>query len=248
MTGTTSLPAALVTGVAGQDGIYLARQLVADGYHVVGTYRPGTEASLPGAYLRDVALMPLDQRDRAGFSQVLESVRPVEIYNLAGITSVGASWSRAEEVAETNGVAVLRILEELVAYRDRHGEAPRFLQPSSSEMFGISDHQPQTEGTPHHPRSPYATAKSFAHHLTVNYRESYDIFASTATLYNHESAVRGPHFVTRKITRSVAEIALGRREHVTLGNLDVRRDWGFAGDYVDAMRRILRLDNPTDFI
>ena len=241
-------PTALITGVAGQDGIYLARHLHELGYRVVGTVRPAYAAPARTTYLAGVELREHDQRDRDGFAALLESVRPDELYNLAGFTSVGASWGQAELVAETNGMAVLRMLDELLRYRERHGTAPRFLQPSSSEMFGISDQQPQTEGTPHHPRSPYAATKSFAPHLTVNYRESYGLFTSTATLYNHESPLRGPQFVTRKITRAAAEIALGRRDGLTLGNLDVRRDWGFAGDYARAMHRMLQLDHPQDFI
>ena len=160
----------------------------------------------------------------------------------------GASWGAAETVAEANGMAVLRMLEELIRFRDRHGWAPRFFQPSSSEMFGVTDQQPQTENTPHHPRSPYAATKSFAHHLTVNYRESYGLFTATGTLYNHESPLRPPHFVTRKISATVAAISLGQAESVTLGNLDVRRDWGFAGDYARAMHLVLQQDEPGDFI
>ena len=247
MTSTTRT--ALITGVCGQDGIYLARHLLAEGYLVVGTARPGSSGSpLVAAYLGGITVVELDQRDGPGFETLLGDVRPDEIYNLAGFTSVGASWGHAEVVAETNGIAVLRMLETLVRHRDRHGVAPRFFQPSSSEMFGTADHMPQTELTPHHPRSPYATSKSFAHYLTVNYRESYDLFTCTATLYNHESPLRGPQFVTRKISRAVAEIALGRRETLTLGNLDVRRDWGFAGDYVRSMHLMLQGDDPADYI
>jgi GDPmannose 4,6-dehydratase len=244
----TSGPTALITGVAGQDGVYLARLLLELGYRVVGTVRPETGPGERSVYLDRVELVPLDQRDRDGFAATLEAVRPDEIYNLAGFTSVGASWRNAELVTETNGLAVVRILEELLRYRDRHGTAPKYFQPSSSEMFGISDQQPQTEGTPHHPRSPYAATKSFAHHLTVNYRESYGLFTCTGTLYNHESPLRGAQFVTRKISRSVAEIALGRRSTVTLGNLDVRRDWGFAADYARVMHLMLQLDQPQDYI
>jgi GDPmannose 4,6-dehydratase len=240
-------PTALITGVAGQDGVYLARHLIAQGYRVVGTAR-SPQAAGRLAYLDGVELVELDQLDRAGFAAVLESTRPDELYNLAGFTSVGASWGQAEVVAETNGMSVLRMLEELLRYRERHGSAPRFFQPSSSEMFGVTDQQPQTEGTPHHPRSPYAATKSFAHHLTVNYRESYGLFTCTGTLYNHESPLRGLQFVTRKISRSVAEIALGLRTTVELGNLDVRRDWGFAGDYAQAMHLMLQLDEPQDFL
>ena len=240
---------ALVTGVAGQDGIYLAHHLNELGYRVVGTVLPGSAApDLMAAYLTDVTVIELDVRDRNGFGEALDAFQPDEVYNLAALTSVGASWRNAELVAETNAMSVLRMLEELVAYRHRHGDAPRFYQPSSSEMFGISDQQPQTENTPHYPRSPYAAAKSFAHHLTVNYRDSYGLFTCNGTLYNHESPLRGQQFVTRKITRAAAEIALGRRDKVTLGNLDVRRDWGSAADYVRSMHLMLQQDAPTDLI
>ncbi len=247
-TPSTGAPRALITGIYGQDGIYLARHLRSHGYHVVGTARGAGDADVAAAYLPGVEVCDLDQRDGAGFAALLEHVRPDEIYNLAAFTSVGASWGQAEVVAETNAMSVLRMLETLIAYRETHHVAPRFFQPSSSEMFGIADQQPQTENTPHHPRSPYAASKSFAHHLTVNYRESYDLFTATATLYNHESPLRSPAFVTRKISRSVAEIALGRRESMTLGNLDVCRDWGFAGDYVRSMHQMMQLDEPHDFI
>jgi GDPmannose 4,6-dehydratase len=245
----SSGPTALITGVGGQDGIYLARFLLDRGYRVVGTVRPDSSRSEDRkVYLDGVEILELDMLQREDFGRVLEAARPDEFYNLAGFTSVGASWRHAEVVAETNGLAVLRILEELVAFRGRHGYAPKYFQPSSSEMFGTSDHQPQSEGTAHHPRSPYAATKSFAHHLTVNYRESYDLFTCTGTLYNHESPLRGDQFVTRKITRTAAEIALGRTDSLTLGNLDVRRDWGFAGDYVRAMYLTLQQDSPQDFI
>ncbi len=216
---------ALITGVAGQDGVYLARHLLSLGYHVVGTLRPGsrwapTTLGRAYAYLDGVTLVDLDQRDHEGWAAVLEGLRPDEVYNLAGFTSVGASWGAAETVAEANGMAV----------------------------FGVTDQQPQTENTPHHPRSPYAATKSFAHHLTVNYRESYGLFTATGTLYNHESPLRPPHFVTRKISAAVAAISLGQAESVTLGNLDVRRDWGFAGDYARAMHLVLQQDEPGDFI
>ena len=244
-----SSPVALITGVTGQDGVYLSRHLLAEGYRVVGTASPGgasIQAMAP--YLVGVEVRELDVIDRQGFASMLEDCRPTEIYNLAAFSSVGASWGSAELVGEVNGMAVLRILEELVRYRERHGKVARFYQASTSEVFGAADQQPQNENTPHHPRSPYAAAKSFAHHLTVNYRESYGLFACSGLLYNHESPLRGGQFVTRKITRGVAEIALGLRESLTLGNLDVRRDWGAAEDYVRSMRLMLAQDEPSDFI
>ena len=240
---------ALVTGVTGQDGVYLARHLLHLGYRVAGTTLPGSPSSTGMAcYLPGVEIHELDVRDREGFAGVLADLRPTEVYNLAGFTSVGASWDHAELVGETNGMAVLRILEELLRYRESHGEAPKYYQASTSEMFGFADEQPQTEATPHHPRSPYAATKSFAHYLTVNYRESYGLFACSGMLYNHESPLRGHQFVTRKISRGVAEIALGRRESITLGNLDVRRDWGAAQDYVRSMHLMLAQPEPSDYL
>ncbi|VXB46984.1 GDP-mannose 4,6-dehydratase [Aeromicrobium sp. 9AM] len=241
---------ALITGVGGQDGVYLARELVSHGYHVVGTLQPGSESSRRSAlpYLDGVVVRELDLRDAAGFEALLEEFRPDEIYNLAAFSSVGASWDNREHVAEVNGMAVLRMLDSLLRHRDRHGSCARFYQASTSEMFGLSKEQPQTEDTPHYPRSPYAVAKSFAHYLTINYRESYDLYCCSGILYNHESPLRGRQFVTRKITRAAAEIACGVRDRVSLGNLAVERDWGAASDYVSAMRLLLQHDEPGDYI
>lgn len=243
---------ALVTGVGGQDGLLLVRDLLAHGREVIGTVRPGTSGRhdivtyLQG--LEGLQLLELDVRDREGFSHLLEERELDEIYNLAAFSSVGASWAHAELVAETNGMAVLLMLEALRSHQDRHGRSPRFYQASSSEIYGLTDEQPQTETTPHHPRSPYAVAKSFAHHLTVNYRESYGLFACNGILYNHESPLRGSAFVTRKITRAVAEIAVGQRDTLSLGNLDVRRDWGHARDYVRSMRLQMEAQEPMDYV
>ncbi|HWB67986.1 MAG TPA: GDP-mannose 4,6-dehydratase [Mycobacteriales bacterium] len=239
---------ALITGIAGQDGIYLTRLLQQKGYRVVGSVHSPDQARRAALYIGDAELVQLDITDGASVDAVIGEVRPDEIYNLAAYSSVGASWQQAERVAETNGMAVLRLLESLVRYRDRHGSAPRFYQASSSEIFGLAKQQPQDEGTPHHPRSPYAAAKSFAHHLTVNYRESYGLFACNGILFNHESPLRPTTFVTRKITRAVAEIHLGRRSELTLGNLDVRRDWGAAQDYVRAMWLMLQQPAASDYI
>jgi GDPmannose 4,6-dehydratase len=243
---------ALITGIGGQDGFLLARDLLAEGRRVVGTVRPSTSwrpdvlTYLGG--VEGLEVVEHDVRDGVGFAHLIEKHRFDEIYNLASFSSVGLSWQNAELVSEINGMAVLRMLEALRLYQDRHGAAPRLYQASTSEIFGLADEQPQTEHTPHHPRSPYAAAKSFAHHLTVNYRESYGLFASSGILYNHESPLRGAGFVTRKITRAAAEIALGRRESVSLGNLDVQRDWGHALDHVRCMRLMLEAPDPMDYV
>jgi GDPmannose 4,6-dehydratase len=243
---------ALITGIAGQDGFLLARDLLEAGRQVIGTVRPGTiwradvETYLKG--LDGLEVVEHDVRDGVGFAHLIEKHDFAEIYNLASFSSVGLSWDNAELVSEINGMAVLRMLEALRLYQDRHGSAPRLYQASTSEIFGLADEQPQTETTPHHPRSPYAVAKSFAHHLTVNYRESYGLFTSSGIQYNHESPLRGTGFVTRKITRAAAEVALGRRDSVTLGNLDVRRDWGHALDHVRCMRLMLEADDGMDYI
>ena len=240
---------ALITGIAGQDGIYLTRFLRAKGYRVVGTSAP-TSASLArlGTYLDGVEIDRVDLRDGVAMQDLIMRTMPDEIYNLAAMSSVGASWQHAEEVAEVNGMSVLRLLESLLRYRDKVGRAPRFYQASSSEIFGLAVQQPQDEGTPHYPRSPYGASKSFAHHLTVNYRESYGLFACNGILFNHESPLRATQFVTRKITRAVAEIHVGLREGFSLGNVDVRRDWGFAGDYVEAMWLMLQQPEAEDYV
>jgi len=244
-----SVKTALITGIAGQDGVYLSRFLLAKGYRVVGTSSPAsTGLRRLGTYLDNVEVVSVDLRDGVAMQELIMGTRPDEIYNLAAISSVGASWQHAEEVAEVNGMSVLRLLESLLRYRDRFGTAPRFYQASSSEIFGLAAQQPQDEGTPHYPRSPYGASKSFAHHLTVNYRESYGLFACNGILFNHESPLRGTRFVTRKITRAAAEIHLGLREDLTLGNVEVRRDWGFAGDYVEAMWLMLQQPGADDYV
>jgi GDPmannose 4,6-dehydratase len=244
-----SAKTALITGIAGQDGIYLARFLRAKGYLVVGSSAPASASLVRlGTYLDGVDIVRLDLRDGLAMQELIMRTKPDEIYNLAAMSSVGASWQHAEEVAEVNGMSVLRMLESLLRYRDKFGTAPRFYQASSSEIFGLAAQQPQDEGTPHYPRSPYGASKSFAHHLTVNYRESYELFACNGILFNHESPLRATRFVTRKITRAVAEIQVGLREEFSLGNLDVRRDWGFARDYVEAMWLMLQQPEPEDYV
>lgn len=238
-----------MTGVHGQDGVLLSRFLLDRGYRVIGTVSPGSRGSATyGVYLAGVEVREADIRDVGAMSMLLDIERPDEVYNLASFSSVGASWGAAELVAETNGTAVLRLLEILVRHRDAHGSAPRFYQASSSEIYGLAHQQPQDEGTPHYPRSPYGTSKSFAHHLTVNYRESYGLHASNGVLFNHESPLRPSRFVTRKITRAVAEISLGLRDTVVLGDLDVARDWGSAADYVEAMWLMVQQEEPADYV
>ena len=247
--GPVSDKTALITGIAGQDGIYLSRFLRAKGYRVVGSAAPGSPSlARLGAYLDDVEIARVDLRDGVAMQELIMATQPDEIYNLAAISSVGASWQHAEEVAEVNGMSVLRVLESLLRYREKFATAPRFYQASSSEIFGLAAQQPQDEGTPHYPRSPYGASKSFAHHLTVNYRESYGLFACNGILFNHESPLRPTRFVTRKITRAVAEIHVGLREGFSLGNTDVRRDWGFAGDYVEAMWLMLQQPEADDYV
>lgn len=238
---------ALVTGVAGQDGVLLARRLLADGHRVVGTRSPGHLPKL-APYLEGVELREHDIRDAEGFERLLEAEEPDEIYNLAGFTSVGSSWDNRELVEQVNATAVEQLLDALMTWRDRTGREPRFFQASSSEVFGPAAANPQQEDTAHDPQNPYAESKSRAHVLTVRARERHGLFASVGILYNHESPLRGTRFVTRKITRAAAEIALGRRDSLTLGNLDVSRDWGAAQDYVRAMQAVLQHDEPTDFI
>ena len=238
---------ALVTGVAGQDGVLLARRLIADGHRVVGTRSPGPLPNL-APYLEGVELREHDIRDAAGFERLLVAEEPDEIYNLAGFTSVGSSWDNRELVEQVNATAVEQLLDALIAWRDRTGREPRFFQASSSEVFGPDAANPQQEDTPHDPQNPYAESKSRAHALTVRARERHGLFASVGILYNHESPVRGTRFVTRKITRAAAEIAVGRRDSLALGNLDVSRDWGAAQDYVRAMQAVLRHHEPADFI
>lgn len=234
---------ALVTGVGGQDGVLLARRLLADGHRVVGTVRPGAPLRL-GPYLSGVDVTPLDVADTDTFAALVREHRPAEIYHLAGLTSVGRSWDDSSAVAEVNGAAVERMLEVLLALP---GERPRFLQASSAEVFGPDAVGPQDESAPHRPVSPYAQAKSRAHLATVAAREA-GLHACVAILYNHESPLRGPRFVTRKISRAVAEIAAGHRDTVQLGNLDVARDWGAAHEYVAGMSALLGHDEPIDLV
>ena len=237
---------ALVTGVTGQDGSYLAEFLVDKGYEVHGMVRrSSTETFERLRDIRDdITLHTGDLLDQRSLVDVLRACEPDEIYNLAAMSYVAASWSQPVLTAEFTAVGVTRILE---AMREVTPDA-RFYQASSSEMFGKVQEVPQTERTPFYPRSPYGVAKSYGHFITVNYRESYDLFAAAGILFNHESERRGLEFVTRKVTHAAAAIKLGLQEELALGNLDAERDWGYAKDYVEAMWMMLQEDEPDDYV
>ena len=237
---------ALVTGVTGQDGSYLAEFLVDKGYEVHGMVRrSSTETFERLRDIRDdITLHTGDLLDQRSLVDVLRACEPDEIYNLAAMSYVAASWSQPVLTAEFTAVGVTRILE---AMREVRPDA-RFYQASSSEMFGKVQEVPQTERTPFYPRSPYGVAKSYGHFITVNYRESYDLFAAAGILFNHESERRGLEFVSRKVTHAAAAIKLGLQEELALGNLDAERDWGYAKDYVEAMWMMLQEDEPDDYV
>jgi GDPmannose 4,6-dehydratase len=237
---------ALITGITGQDGSYLAEHLLEKGYDVHGMVRrASTEKFERNEHLRDrMTLNQGDLLDQCSLVDTLRASRPAEIYNLAAMCFVAVSWSQATLTAEFTGVGVTRMLE---AMREVCPEA-RFYQASSSEMFGKVREVPQTETTPFYPRSPYGVAKAYGHFITVNYRESYDLPASSGILFNHESPRRGLEFVTRKITWHAAAIKLGMADKLHLGNLDAERDWGYAKDYVEAMWLMLQRDEPEDYV
>ena len=237
---------ALITGITGQDGYYLAVHLLRHGYDVFGTVRGqrNPHADRLAAELPEVHLVPADVLDATSIRHALTETAPDEVYNLAGVSFVQYSFDHPVLTSEVTGLGALRMLE---AIRDLGGRA-RFYQASSSEMFGEVRESPQTERTAFHPRSPYGSAKAFAHHTTVNYRESYGLFAVGGILFNHESPRRGPEFVTRKISQHAAAIKLGHKKTVELGNLEAQRDWGFAGDYVQAMHRMLTRAEPRDYV
>lgn len=237
---------ALITGITGQDGSYLAELLLAKGYRVVGIVRRSSTTPYERiAHLVDsVELHSADLLDQTSLTDVVESVRPDEIYNLAAQSFVQTSWAQPVLTGEFTALGVTRMLE---AMRKAAPKA-RFYQASSSEQFGKVVETPQRESTPFYPRSPYGVAKVYGHWITVNYRESFDLFAVSGILFNHESPRRGLEFVTRKISDGVARIKMGLQRDLRLGNLDARRDWGFAGDYVEAMWRMLQQDTPDDFV
>ena len=238
---------ALITGVAGQDGSYLAELLLDRGYDVYGVVGPVVGELLQPIVERAGERLHLLQGDLTDMDSLLAAVteaRPDEVYNLAAMSFVGASWEQALTTTDVNAVGVLRLLEAL-----RH-ECPsaRFLQAASGEVFGRAHGSAQNESTPLHPRSPYGAAKAYAYFITLNYRESYGLHGNNAVLFNHESPRRGINFVTRKITDGAARIKLGLADELLLGNLDARRDWGFAGDYVEAMWLLLQQEQPGDYV
>ena len=244
------MPRALVTGITGQDGLYLGELLVEKGYDVYGVVRGQNNPKVRTVerLIPSVELLEGDLTDLPSLIGAIEIAQPDEIYNLGALSFVGLSWRQAELTADVTGMGVLRILEAMRIATQGHMERIRFYQASSSEMFGKVRESPQTEQTPFHPRSPYGAAKTFGHYITVNYRESYNAYACSGILFNHESPRRGHEFVTRKVTRSVARISLGLQETIALGNLESKRDWGFAGDYVEAMWRMLQQDTPDDYV
>jgi len=240
------MPKALITGVTGQDGSYLAELLLSKGYEVVGMVRRTSHHSYERIehLLDHIEIVAADLLDQHSLTVVLQETRPDEVYNLAAQSYVPTSWTQPVLTGEFTALGVTRILE---AIRLVHPSA-KFYQASSSEMFGKATETPQRETTPFYPRSPYGVAKVYGHWITVNYRESYGIYAVSGILFNHESPRRGIEFVTRKVTDGVARIKLGLARELRLGNLDARRDWGFAGDYVDAMWRMLQQPTPQDYV
>jgi len=237
---------ALITGITGQDGSYLADFLLEKGYEVHGTVRRSSVEKFERIqHIRDqITLHQMDLLDQLSIITVLEDVEPWEVYNLAAQSFVPTSWNQPLLTGEFTALGVTRVLEAIRIV----DPAIRFYQASSSEMFGKVREVPQSEQTPFYPRSPYGVAKVYGHWITVNYRESYDLFACSGILFNHESPRRGLEFVTRKVTYGVAQIKLGLAQELHLGNLDSRRDWGFAGDYVKAMWLMLQQDHPDDYV
>ena len=245
------MPRALITGVTGQDGLYLAELLASKGYEVFGVVRGQSNPKVQTVerIIPSIQLVEADLNDLSSLLGAMELAQPNEVYNLGAISFVAMSWKQAELTGEITGMGVLRVLEAIRIHTQNDDMSKvRFYQASSSEMFGKVRETPQRETTPFHPRSPYGVAKTFGHYMTVNYRESYGAFACSGILFNHESERRGYEFVTRKITRGAARIKLGLQDKISLGNIDARRDWGFAGDYVRAMWLMLQQDQPDDYV
>ncbi len=240
------MPTAIITGVTGQDGSYLADLLLKKGYHVIGMVRRSSTVTFGRIehIQDDIEIIQGDLHDQSSLVSLVEEYRPDEVYNLAAQSFVPTSWKQPVLTGEVTALGVTRILEAIRLVKPD----TRFYQASSSEMFGKVREVPQTELTPFYPRSPYGVAKVYGHWITVNYRESYDLYACSGILFNHESPRRGLEFVTRKITHGVARIKLGLASELRLGNLEARRDWGYAGDYVEAMWLMLQQDKPDDYV
>ena len=244
------MPRAFITGVTGQDGQHLAEFLHGKGYQVFGMVKGqnNPKADLLRDQFPYVEIVPGDLADLPSLVKAMEGAQPDEVYNLAAISFVALSWNQAELTANLTGTGVLRMLEAVRMVGGATDNKIRFYQASSSEMFGKVRETPQTEKTPFHPRSPYGCAKVFGHDITVNYRESYGLWACSGILFNHEGPRRGVEFVTRKVTNAAARIKLGLQDELVMGNLDAKRDWGYAGDYVKAMWLMLQQDEPDDFV
>ncbi len=244
------MPRAFITGVTGQDGQHLAEFLHGKGYQVFGMVKGqnNPKADLLRDQFPYVEIVPGDLADLPSLVKAMEVAQPDEVYNLAAISFVALSWNQAELTANLTGTGVLRMLEAVRMVGGATENKIRFYQASSSEMFGKVRETPQTERTPFHPRSPYGCAKVFGHDITVNYRESYGLWACSGILFNHEGPRRGVEFVTRKVTNAAARIKLGLQNELVMGNLDAKRDWGYAGDYVKAMWLMLQQDEPDDYV
>jgi GDPmannose 4,6-dehydratase len=244
------MPRAFITGITGQDGQHLAEFLHSKGYEVFGMVKGQNNPRM--TMMRDefpfIEPVPGDLADLPSLVKALDSTQPDEVYNLGAISFVAMSWQQAELTANITGLGVLRMLEAIRMVGGAHNNPIRFYQASSSEMFGKVRETPQSELTPFHPRSPYGVAKVFGHDITVNYRESYGLYACSGILFNHESERRGLEFVTRKITNAIARIKLGLQEELVMGDLHPKRDWGYAGDYVQAMWAMLQQDEPDDYV
>jgi GDPmannose 4,6-dehydratase len=240
------MPTALITGITGQDGSYLAEYLLSKGYEVIGMARRSSTVTFERIQhiQNDITVVQGDLHDQSSLVSLLEQYKPDEIYNLAAQSFVTTSWSQAVLTGEVTALGVTRLLEAVRVVNPK----ARFYQASSSEMFGKVVETPQRETTPFYPRSPYGVAKVYGHWITINYRESYNLFTVSGILFNHESPRRGLEFVTRKISDSVARIKLGLAKELKLGNLEARRDWGFAGEYVEAMWMMLQQDQPDDYV
>ena len=244
------MPRALITGITGQDGLYLAELLLSKGYEVYGLMRGqnNPKRALLEEVVPDVRILTGDLTDLSSLLRAMQAAQPDEFYNLGAISFVAYSWENAHLTSEVTGMGVLNALEAVRLYEGTSGRQVRFYQASSSEMFGKVQAVPQNEETLLWPRSPYGVAKVYGHYMTINYRESYGMHASSGVLFNHESPRRGPEFVTRKVSQAVARISLGLQKELVLGNLDARRDWGFAGDYVEAMWLMLQQPEADDYV